>query len=84
MTNKQIVEAQKLLRRLDGTPVKVYNEQGEVYWQITYDNATYNSLVNIIEAVAKTPIREYTTNTNSLPNLYYQQPTTDYHREKIE
>ena len=83
MTNKQIVEAQKLLRKLDGTPVKVYNEQGNVFWQVTYDNDTYSSLINVLEAVAKTPIKEYTTSTNSLYSLY-QQPSKDYHREKIE
>lgn len=86
MTNKQIVEAQKLLRKLDGTPVKVYNEQGNVFWQVTYDNDTYSSLINVLEAVAKLPIKEYTVYPQPAYSSYTQPDSTptEYHREKIE
>ena len=86
MTNKQIVEAQKLLRKLDGTPVKVYNEQGDVYWQVTYDNSTYSSLINIIETVSKLPIKEYATYPQPTYPSYAQPASNpiEYHREKIE
>ena len=86
MTNKQIVEAQRLLRKLEGEPVKVYNEQGITFWQVTYSNDTYNSLMNIVEAVAKTPIKEY----NSYPQSSYVSYTQtnlnlpEYHREKVD
>lgn len=86
MTNKQIVEAQKLLRKLDGEPVKVYNEQGTTFWQVTYTNESYNSLLSIIESVANTPIKEY----NSYPQPTYSNyaqlisDSTEYHREKVD
>jgi len=54
-----------------------------VYWQVTYDNSTYSSLINIIETVAKLPIKEYPQLTYSS----YAQPASnpvEYHREKIE
>ena len=93
MTNRQIVEAQKLLRKLEGEPVKVYNEHGECFWQVTYSNDSYNSLINIVEGVAKTPIKEYssypTAPTRPLTASVYPPTASayssvDYHREKID
>ena len=84
MTNKQIVEAQKLLRILDGTPVKVYNEHGDVFWQVTYSNDAYSALVNVVETVARTPIKEYSSSISSLYSQTTNSVTTpDYHRDKI-
>ena len=86
MTNKQIVEAQKLLRKLDGETVKVFNEQGTTFWQVTYTNESYNSLLSIIESVANAPIKEY----NSYPQPTYSNyaqsiaDSTEYHREKVD
>ena len=86
MINKQIIEAQKLLRKLEGEPVKVYNEQGTTFWQVTYSNESYNSLLNIVEAVAKTPIKEYTAYPQQTYSTYAQPNATpiDYHREKVD
>lgn len=87
MTNKQITDAQKLLRKLEGEPVKVFNEQGTVFWQVTYSNESYNSLMNIIESVAKTPIKEYASYPQPTYSNYPQintVPTAEYHREKID
>lgn len=87
MTNKQIVDAQKVLRRLEGTPVKVQNDSGQVFWQVTYDNETYNNLLNVVTAVASTPIKEsYTTtyvNPNNLPPEATVISAMDYHRDRI-
>lgn len=82
MTNKQIVEAQKLLRLFEKTPVKVYNNHGDVYWQVVYDNETYNSLMNVVESVAKMPIRDYYSNIIPEDESAYTQPVA-YHRDKI-
>ena len=85
MTNKQIIEAQKLLRKLEGEPVKVYNEQGTTFWQVTYENDTYCSLINILESVANTPIKEYSSYPQPTYTPYSQHVfTPDYHREKID
>lgn len=73
MTQKQIVDAQRLLRKLESTPVKFYGESGIQYWQVTYDNETYNALLGIISDIARTP-------------LYTQtqfEVTENYHREKV-
>ena len=84
MTNKQIMDAQKVLRKLDSTPVKFYGKDGGLYWQVTYDNDTYNKLLNVVTAVANTPVKE--------PNIVREQPivrdvmyesVVDYHRDKI-
>ena len=91
MTNKQIVDAQKVLRRLEGTPVKIQNDSGQVFWQVTYDNETYNNLLNVVTAVASTPIKEsYTTtyvnpnvNPNNLPPEATVISVMDYHRDRI-
>lgn len=86
MTSKQIIEAQKLLRKLEGEPIKVYNEQGTTFWQVTYSNEAYNSLINIVEAVAKTPIKEYTVYPQPTYSNYVQTNSSpvEYHREKID
>ena len=87
MTNKQIIEAQKLLRKLEGEPVKVFNEQGITFWQVTYSNESYNSLMSIVESVAKTPIKEYANYPQPTYTCYAQTntvPTAEYHREKID
>lgn len=73
MTQKQIVDAQKLLRKLESTPVKFYNESGIPYWQVTYDNDTYNALLGIISDIARTPL--YTQTQFELGE--------NYHREKV-
>lgn len=87
MTNKQIIDAQKILRKLEGTPTKFYREDGEAFWQVTYDNETYNNLLNVVTAVANTPIKEsYTAtyvNQNNLPPEVPVISVMDYHREKI-
>lgn len=50
MTGKHIFEAQKVLRLLDGTPIKVDGDRK--YVQVTYDMETYNSLLSVLFAVA--------------------------------
>ena len=77
MTNKQIVSAQRVLRRLEGTPLKVFREDGQVCWQVTYDNETYNALLDIVATVANTSIQD----NYSKPTIY--EPIMDYHRDKI-
>lgn len=71
--NKHIIEAQRILKRLEGTPVRVQREHGETVWQVTYDDDTYNNLLTVITEVANTPLREA-----PIP-----QAIIDYHREKI-
>lgn len=87
MTNKQIVDAQKILRRLEGTPVRLQNDSGQLFWQVTYDDRTYNDLLGLVVAVAQTPLKEsYTTtyvNPNNLPPEASVISVMDYHREKI-
>ena len=73
MTQKQIVDAQRLLRKLESTPVKVSGVGGKVYWQVTYDNETYKSLLGILSDIAKTPIYTQT----------QFEMTENYHREKV-
>ena len=68
MTNKQIFMAQKILRKLDGTPIRMSGDRKTV--QVTYDMDTYNNLIDVIMAVANTPIVE----TYELPG---------YHRDRI-
>ena len=74
MTNKQIIDAQRVLKRLEGTPVRVDREHGQTVWQVTYDDNTYNALLGVIDAVAHIPLKEY------LPPY---QPPADYHRDRI-
>ena len=76
MLNKHIVEAQKVLKRLDGTPVKFLGGDGKQHWQVTYDDDTYNSLIGVLEAVAHTPMKEYV---ESAPVI----ELPEYHRNKI-
>ena len=73
MTNQHIIDAQRVLKRLESTPVKVEREHGETVWQVTYDDDTYNKLLNVITEVAKTPLREA-----PIP-----QAIIEYHRDKI-
>lgn len=81
MTNKQIMDAQKILRRLDSTAVRVSQKDGDVFWQVTYDNKTYNDLLNVVTAVARTPIKEYTPIQPVRDTVY--ESIIDYHRDKI-
>ena len=76
------MDAQKILRRLDSTPVRVQNSSGQVFWQVTYDNNTYNDLLNVVTAVAKTPIREYSQPVQPIRETVYES-VIDYHRDKI-
>lgn len=73
MTQRQIVEAQKLLRKLESTPVKVFGESGLTYWQVTYDNDTYNALLGIISDIAKTPL--------NTPTQF--DVVENYHRDRV-
>lgn len=73
MEQKTIISAQKVLRSLDKTPVKVMRGDGEVCWQVTFDNSTYNSLLSIISEVANTQI-------HSAPTI---ESIVEYHREKV-
>lgn len=75
------MDAQKILRRLDSTPVRLQNSSGQVFWQVTYDNNTYNDLLNVVTAVAKTPIKEYTYQQPARDTMY--ESVIDYHRDKI-
>ena len=77
MTNKQIMDAQKILLRLEGTPVKLYREDGQAFFQVTFDSTTYNDLLNIVVAVSKTPRRE-----NFVRDTAFES-VVDYHRDKI-
>lgn len=82
MTNKQIMSAQKVLRKLEGTPVKFYREDGEAFWQVTYDNATYINLLDIVSSVANTPIKEQYVYSQPVRDVAYES-VVDYHRDKI-
>jgi hypothetical protein len=73
VNNKQIFDAQKVLSKLQGTPVRLFNETGQAFWQVTYDDETYKLLLNVVSAVANTPIR----------STYEVIEPQDYHREKI-
>lgn len=80
MTNKQIIDAQKILRRLEGTPVKVCSDSGQVSWQVTYDDGTYRTLLNLLTTVATIPIKE--SKETFVRNTAYES-VVDYHRDKI-
>ena len=80
MTNKQILSAQKVLRRLEGTPVKFYGDSGKQYWQVTYDDITYRELLSVVTAVANIPVKEI--NTQPIRDTAFES-ITDYHRDKI-
>lgn len=82
MTNKQIMDAQKILRKLDSTPVRISNSSGQVFWQVTYDNDTYNDLMNLIVAVSRTPIKEAYIKESFVRDTAYES-VVDYHRDKI-
>ena len=77
MTNKQIMDAQKILRRLESTPVRLCSDDGHTFWQVTYDNETYNDLLNVVSAVAKIPVKE-----TFVRDVVYES-VVDYHRDKI-
>lgn len=76
--NKQIIEAQHLLRKLEGAPVRLSVENGDNYWQVTYDDSTYRSLVDLVVAVSQLPIKE----SPVIRDTYYES-ISDYHRDKI-
>lgn len=50
MTDKHVLEAQRILRMLDGTPIRMDGDRKIV--QVTYDYGTYNALLSILFAVA--------------------------------
>ena len=78
MTNKQIVDAQRVLRQLEGTPVRVTNDNGQIFWQVTYDDGTYRDLLNVVTAVARIPVKE-----TSIVRDTAIESVVDYHRDKI-
>lgn len=71
MTTKQILDAQKVLRLLDGTPIRMSGDRKTV--QVTYDMETYNALLGVLMAVSDEEPKNVPT---------FSTPT-DYHREKI-
>lgn len=77
LTNKQIVDAQRVLKRFESTPVKFIREDGVSCWRVTYDDDTYNLMLGVISAVAEMPIRELETPTEIASSV------VAYHREKI-
>lgn len=56
MTNKQILMAQKILRKLDGIPIRVTDDRTTI--QVTYDLDTYNMLLGTLSEVAAMPMAE--------------------------
>lgn len=68
ITNKHIMSAQQVLRKLEGTPIIVRPDNTI---QVTYDHDTYRALFEVIVAVAETPV--YDTPISVTP----------YHREKV-
>lgn len=80
MTNKQIIDAQKVLSKWRGTPVKMLEEDGRVFWQITFDNDTYGKMLSVVSSVAEMPIKEVYQTTYREPQF---NPITDYRRDKI-
>lgn len=92
VTNQQIFDAQKVLSKWRGTPVKMLEEHGQVFWQITFDNETYGKMLSVVSAVADLPIQETYTTTYT-PQRNYQKsshayintynPEAEYHRDKI-
>ena len=58
LTTKQIADAQKFIQRLKSTPVKIINEHGDIFWQVTYSNQDYLELLNILTGIARSPIEE--------------------------
>ena len=84
MTNKQILDAQKVLSKWRGTPVKMLEEHGQTYWQITFDNETYGLMLNVVTSVAETPIKEIYAPTYTQTRSYSTfNPEADYRRDKI-
>ena len=72
------MDAQKILRRLEGTPIKVINESGNIFWQVTYDDETYRNLLNVVGTVSRIPVKEPT----FVRDTVYES-VIDYHRDKI-
>ena len=83
INGKHIIAAQKLLRKLESEPVKVSNEQGTAFWQVTYSNNSYIELLKIIEAVANTPMGDYDNSSYIQPEVNQFTSITGYHRDKI-
>lgn len=88
VNNKTIVDAQKVLSKWQGTSVRMLEEHGKVFWQITFDNDTYGKMLNVVSSVAETPIKD-TYNQPQRPiynqtySSYNTNPDAEYHREKI-
>ena len=74
LTDKQIMKAQRVLRKLDATPVKLTRGDGVICFQVTYDNTTYNELLSVLNDVASEPLRCQAEPIISI---------ADYHREKV-
>ena len=92
MTNKQIIDAQKVLSKWRGTPVKMFEEHWKTYWQITFDNDTYGKMLSVVSAVAEMPMQDTYTTTYTPQRTYPKQnnpyinsynPEAEYHRDKI-
>ena len=76
MLNKHIVSAQRVLRKLEGTPIIVKPDNSV---QVTYDYDTYSSLFEILVAVSK----EYVAYPEPVNPVIQSVPVTEYHREKV-
>lgn len=68
MTNKQILMAQQMVRKLDGIPIRISENRKTV--QVTYDMDTYNLLLGTLTAVAEMQITE-------------PQGLSGYHRDRV-
>lgn len=77
MLNKYIMSAQKVLRRLEGTPIIVKPDNSV---QVTYDYDTYSALFEVLVAVSKETVKD--TDTYS-PIVKELPKPEDYHREKV-
>lgn len=73
IADSQIVKAQKVLRKLDATPVKLLRGDGVVCIQVIYENDTYNDLLSVLNSVATEPLR----------CQVVQEPVDGYHRIKV-
>ena len=76
MTHKTIMQAQKVLRKLEGTPIIVKPDNSV---QVTYEHETYSALFEVLVAVSKEQLGE----SETVAPSPYAQSITEYHREKV-